>query len=137
MRIWKFGLLLLMVVGQGCTLLHRPHMVIEGGGFVNHTEYPIENVELSIEATHEVASCNYISPGGFFGTRIHPRAYHGLPLKIRWTYCGQEYSAGPLVISEPSPVPDEPVVLAVLFHPDGIATIKFLPESEVPVRYRD
>lgn len=126
-------MLLLMAVAMiGCK---APSMYIQGGGFRNMTDYPIKDVALRVIGSGEQVACSYIAPQGFFGTEIPLREYNANRIEVSWTYRGREFQSGPFVIPVLDPIPDEPVVFVVSFHPTGQISDAFIPVSEIPPRY--
>jgi len=125
-------LLVFAVVVSGCK---SPVLHIQGGGFRNMTDQPIKNVTLQVVGTGRQVACSYIAPQGFFGTRIPLRAYEENRVEVSWTYLGRDFKSGPFLVPVPDPIPDEPVVFVVRFHPSGQTTSAFIPLSEIPPRY--
>jgi hypothetical protein len=121
-----------LLLVSGCA---TRELQIQGGGFRNLTDFPIENVELKVESTGNVASCSYISSRGFFATRFPLRAYHGAPIVVHWRSRGRDYVVGPFRMPVPNPLPDEPVAGVIRFHENGRATAELVPVSQVPSRY--
>jgi len=112
-----------------------PAMQIQGGGFRNMTDYPVRNVTLRVTGTGREVSCSYISPQGFFGTRIPLKEYEENPVEVSWNYQGTDYRSGPFLVPVPDPIPDEPVVFVVRIHGAGQTSAAFIPLSEIPPRY--
>ena len=125
-------MLLSGVLLNGCT---SPPLYIQGGGFRNMTDSAIKDVQLRVVGTGRQASCSYIAPHGFFGTRIPLKEYEENHVEMTWTYQGRTFRSGPFLIPVPDPIPDEPVIFVVRIHPTGQTSAAFIPVSEIPPRY--
>ncbi|MDZ8118652.1 hypothetical protein [Pontiella agarivorans] len=117
---------------MGCS---SPEMQIVGGGFRNLTDFPIKDVELRVIETHQVVSCSYIAARGFFSTLIPVRAYEQNEVEVSWNYNGSILKSGPFKVEVPDPVPTEPVVAVIRFHPTGRVSAVFVPKSAIPREY--
>lgn len=132
MQIFKVLLATTVLLAAGCT---TGQLHIQGGGFRNLTGVPIEQVELKVERTGEVASCSYIAPNGYFSTRFPLRVYRENPIVVRWRARSRNHEVGPFVIPVPDPVPNEPVAAVIRFLAEGRAEALFVPVSKIPARY--
>jgi len=112
------GVVLGLLVLGGCA---SAPMQIAGLEFVNRTDMPVSGVELRVVGTHEVAACSYISPRGRFSTQFPLREYQGHDIEVVWEDRLGRHRFGPSWLSEPNPIPAEPVMVVFYFDPAGHA----------------
>jgi hypothetical protein len=125
----KFFCTLLVLLGMsGCA---TAPMKIAGLEFVNSTDFPITNVELQVLSTYEVASCNYITPGGKFKTTFPLLEYRGHEIQVFWSNRLGKHTFGPTVVPQPKDTSGKSMMVVITLAPGGRASVSFRENNDL------